>query len=301
MSETLLETRSRPFGDPLRTARLLLEVTRPRILLLVVATALPIVAAASAWPPPGRLLATLLALALTGAGCSALNAWFERDTDPLMTRTAVRPLSTGALSPATVLCFGLVTSVAAVVLFHLLGGFVASGVAVATFAIYVLVYTAWLKRRSPLNIVIGGASGATAPLLADASLNGGIGALSWMLFLIIFLWTPPHFWAIAIYRRDEYGAARIPMLPNVSGNAIARRDGLIYFAVLVPATLAPLVLPAVGWPYGVAALALNAWFFAALLKALRADDPDVDYQAFRVSVRMMGLLVLALCADLALV
>jgi protoheme IX farnesyltransferase len=301
VTPTAAATEAGALSASLRTARHLVEVTRPRILLVVVATALPIVAAASTLPPVGRLLGTLAALALTGAGCSALNAWLERDTDPLMTRTAVRPLATGALSPATVLSFGIVTSIAAIVVFHLLGGFLASGVALATFAIYVLVYTAWLKRRTPLNIVIGGASGAAAPLLADASLNGELGALAWMLFLIIFLWTPPHFWAIAIYRRDEYGAARIPMLPNVAGDAIARRDGLVYFGLFAPATLTPLALPTLGWAYAVAAVALNAWFLAALLKARRADDPQVDYRAFRVSVRMIGLLVLALSADLALI
>lgn len=281
-------------ASPLRAARLLLEVTRPRILVLVVATALPVVAASPGGWSAARLLGTLVALALTGAGCSALNAWLERDSDALMTRTAVRPLATGALSPGLVLGFGLATSAAAVLLFHSLGGALASGLALATLAVYVLVYTAWLKRRTPLNIVIGGAAGAAAPLLADAALHGATGQLSWLLFAIVFAWTPPHFHAIAIYRREEYGAARIPMLPLVAGNRAARRDGLVWFGVLVPAGLAPALLPGVHPLYLPAALGLLAWFLAALLRARRADDPAQDRRAFLVSVRMMGALVLAL-------
>lgn len=287
-------------AHPLRAARLLAEVTRPRILVLVLATALPVVAASPAMPEAWRLAGTLLALALTGAGCSALNAWLERDTDPLMTRTAVRPLATGELSPASVLGFGLCTSSLAVLLFHGLGGFLPAGLAVATLLVYVLVYTAWLKPRSPLNIVIGGAAGAAAPLLADAALHGRVGSLAWLLFAIVFLWTPPHFWAIAIHRRDEYGAARIPMLPLVAGDAAARRDGLLYFAALVPATLAPALLPSVHPAYAVAALILDAWFLHALLRARRAQDPAEDRRAFLVSVRMMGLLVLSLGAAAAM-
>jgi protoheme IX farnesyltransferase len=300
MSHAISLDRPAQSASALRALRLLLEITRPRILVVVVATALPVAAAAPQAPSPLRLLGTLVALVLTGAGCSALNAWLERDTDALMTRTAVRPLATGELAPGLVLGFGLACSLGALALYQALGGLVASGLALGTLTIYVGVYTAWLKRRTPLNIVVGGASGAAAPLLADAALHGRPGELAWLLFAIVFLWTPPHFWAIAIQRRDEYGAARIPMLPNVVGNAAARREGLLYFALLVPATLAPAALPDVGPAYLGAALALDAWFLAALLRALRADDPQVDRRAFRVSVRMIGLLVLALSLDLAL-
>jgi len=221
--------------EALRVARELVLMTRPRILLLVAFTALPVALLPGVPRDPLTLTALLAALLGIGAACSAFNAFIERDSDALMTRTAARPLAAGTLAPAAVLWLGAACTALSLSLLALLGGLLAVGTGLATLVVYVVVYTWWLKPRSPQNIVIGGAAGAAAPLIADAALTGSISPLAWMLFAIVFLWTPPHFWAIAIHRRDEYAAASIPMLPVVAGSRHARRCGLAWAALLVPA------------------------------------------------------------------
>jgi heme o synthase len=158
----------------------------------------------------------------------------------------------------------------------------------------------WLKRRTPQNIVIGGAAGATAPMIAEAALTGHVGWASWILFLIVFLWTPPHFWAIAIFRKKEYEAAGFPMMPSVVGNRATRRQSVGYTVALLAVSLLPVGLGLLGPLYGLAAIASGAWFLWEVVASARADDPSVDYRVFKVSVAYLFVLFGAMLVDCAL-
>ena len=274
------------------------EMTRPRVLLLVLFTGVPVLGMVEGgFPRWGEALVVLFGTALAGAASSTLNAYLERDTDAHMARTRNRPLPAAALQPTHALTIGIGLAVASTVVLNAIGGPFAAAVGVATILFYVFVYTLWLKPRTPQNIVIGGAAGATAPLIAEAALDGRLTFASWLLFLIIFLWTPPHFWSLAIFRKEEYAAAGFPMMPNVVGDRATRRQSLFYTVVLVIVTLAPVPLAMLTWKYGIAALAAGLWFMSWIIRAMRADNPDVDYQAFRVSITYLFALFGAMLLD----
>lgn len=283
-----------------RSAALLVAVTRPRILLLVAATALPVVAAGLPAARVPVVLAAFVSLLLAGASCSALNAWLERDIDAAMERTRGRPLPAGLLAPRTVVAFGLATGALAIALPLALGAWLASALVAATIVHYVAVYTAWLKRRTPQNIVIGGVAGATAPLIVSAAATGAISPLAWVVFLIVVAWTPPHFWSIACYRRDEYAAAGVPMLPVVVGRAASRRQGLLWALTLPPLGAATALLGAVPAWAGLAAAGLGLWYLCALVDAIRRRDDAADRAAFLASVRYLAALVFVLAVGAAL-
>lgn len=274
------------------------DMTRPRVLLLVLFTGLPVFGMVDGgfpgWP---KVFLVLFGTALAGAASSTLNAYLERETDAHMARTRNRPLPAAALQPRHALTIGLLLAALSTVVLYAIGGLFAAGVGVVTILFYVFVYTLWLKPRTPQNIVIGGAAGATAPLIAEAALDGRLTFASWLLFLIIFLWTPPHFWSLAIFRKDEYGAAGFPMMPNVVGDESTRRQSLFYTVLLVVVTLAPVALGMLSWVYGVGALGAGLWFTAWIIRAMRAKNPNVDYQAFRVSISYLFILFGAMLAD----
>lgn len=274
------------------------EMTRPRVLLLVLFTGLPVLGM-HGWPGWGTAAAVLFGTALAGAASSTLNAYVERDSDAHMARTRDRPLPAAAVAPSHALWLGTALAVLSTLVLWAVGGVLAAAVGVATILFYVFVYTLWLKPRTPQNIVIGGAAGATAPLIAEAALTGHLTWVSGVLFLIIFLWTPPHFWAIAIFRKKEYEAAGFPMMPNVVGDRATRRQSLAYTVLLVLVTLAPVPMGLLGPIYGVVALGAGAWFLVAVLGSLRADDPKVDYQVFKISVAFLFLLFGAMLVDCA--
>jgi len=287
-----------------------LALTRPRILLLVVFTAPAGMAMGrDAWPDLPSLIAVALATALIGAGCSALNAWIERERDAKMTRTMNRPLPTGRLSPRQALIFGLLISGVGLGILLVVGGVVGGGVGTGwlsagigaiTLLHYIFVYTLWLKPRSPQSIVIGGAAGATAPLIADAAINGTIGLWSLVLFAIIFLWTPPHFWAIALYRKAEYAAAGFPMMPSVVGNAATRNKMLAYACVLWPVTLIPWLGGALGPVYGLTALAAGGYFVASIVRSRRIAEVAQDRRVFAISIVYLALLFAVMMLELLL-
>lgn len=283
------------------TLRLYWEMTRPRVLLLVLFTGLPALGMATGtWPPLVTALWVLLGTALSGAACSVLNAWLERDIDAHMARTRNRPLPAAAIAPGHALGYGLALSVVSTALLFWIGGPLAAGVGLASILFYVFVYTLGLKRRTPQNIVIGGAAGATAPMIAEAALTGHITLASIWLFLIIFLWTPPHFWAIALFRKKEYAAAGVPMMPNVVGDQGTRWRMLAYTLALVGATVAPVYTGHLGWLYGGAAIVLGLWFTGYNLKVLKAESYTVDYAMFKASVVYLFLLFGAMLIDLSL-
>jgi protoheme IX farnesyltransferase len=276
-----------------------LALTRPRVLMLVLFTAPAAMAMGrEGWPDPAVLVGVVAGTALIGGGCGALNAWIERERDAKMTRTMNRPLPTGRLSPRQALIFGLFTSGAGLGLLLVVGGGLSAAIGALTLLHYIFVYTLWLKPRSPLNIVIGGAAGAAAPLIADAAVSGTIGVWSLVLFGIIFLWTPPHFWAIALYRKQEYAAAGFPMLPVVVGDAATRKKMLVYACVLWPVTLIPWIGGALGPVYGLTALAAGGYFVASIARSRRIARPLEDRRVFVISIIYLALLFAVMLLEL---
>ncbi len=288
-----------PASTSLEIARNYLDLTKPRLLPMVLFTGLPVMGmAAGGWPSAGFVLLTLFGIALAASSANTLNAYIERDLDAVMERTRDRPLPGGRISPKSALAFGLGLGAASTLLLYAIAGVSAAGVGVASILFYVFVYTIWLKPRSAWNAVIGGAAGAAAPLIADVAVNGSIGPAGLLLFAVVFFWQPPHVWAIALYRKSDYEAAGIPMLPSVIGDQPTRWRMLWYTIGLVPVTLAPVAFGLLGEVYGVVALGMNAWFVWAAIRVLRARDEDSARSMFRVSLGYLFALFLAMLVDL---
>jgi protoheme IX farnesyltransferase len=273
------------------------SLTKPRILLLVIFTGLPVLLMGETWPGMGFAAATLLGIALAASAANTLNCYIERDRDALMERTRNRPLPAARLDPTSALAFGLVLAVVSTLLLQAVAGPVAAGLGVASILFYVFVYTVWLKPRSAWNAVVGGAAGAAAPLIADAAVHGTVGPAGWSLFAIIFFWQPPHVWAIALFRKEDYARAGIPMLPNLLGDEPTRWRMLWYTLALVPVTLAPLLLGLLGAVYGAAALVLNAWFVWHMIRVLRERTEVAARRLFHVSLGYLFALFLAMLVD----
>jgi protoheme IX farnesyltransferase len=283
----------------LSSLRIYADLTKPRLLPMVLFTGLPIFGmTADGWTPLGFAALTMVGIALAAASANSLNAYIERDVDARMERTRARPLPSGRLSPASALWFGLALAVASTALLYGVAGVPAAGVGVASILFYVFVYTVWLKPRSAWNAVIGGAAGAAAPLIADVAVNGAVTGAGLALFAIVFFWQPPHVWAIALYRRADYEAAGIPMLPSVIGEEATRRRMLAYTIGLVPVTLAPVALGLLGTLYLAVAVALNVWFVAAAVHVLRARTDDAARKMFHVSLAFLFGLFLAMNVEL---
>ena len=274
------------------------QMARPRVILLVLVTGLPVlVLGQSELPSLGRSLVILLGTALCGAACSVFNAVVDKDRDARMERTRDRPLPAGEVTVAEAMGMGTFFTLVSTVLLVWSGGWLAAGVGLGTIAFYVGVYTVWLKPRTPQNIVIGGAAGAAAPLIVDAAVDGTLGAAGLVLFAIVFLWTPPHFWAIALYRKEEYRAGGYPMMPLVVGDRATRMQSLSYALTLIPVSLVPVALGWSTWFYGAVALAVGLWFTGWCFHSLRADDYEVDRRVFHVSLLYLFALYGALLVD----
>ncbi|MEZ4316931.1 MAG: heme o synthase [Myxococcota bacterium] len=280
--------------------RLYLDITRPRVMALVVFTGLPaLLLGKTAWPSLSQTFWILLGTAFAGGASSAFNAYIERDADARMARTRRRPLPAAAVLPGAVIGYGVVLTIASTIILWAVGGVWPAVIALATIAFYVGVYTLWLKPRTPQNIVIGGAAGGTAPLIASAAMDGSVSLGAWILFLIIFLWTPPHFWGVALYRKREYEAAGFPMMPTVVGDQPTRWRSLAYTLALIPVTLAPWALGYLSLAYGVAAAGLGAWFLYFVIDSMRAPSPKRDYRVFTQSIVYLSILFLLMLVDLA--
>ena len=232
-----------------------LALMKPRVMSLVVFTALVGLVVAPGHLHPVLAFFALVCIAVGAGAAGALNMWYDADIDAVMTRTADRPVPAGRVQPGEALAFGLVLAGFSVVFLGLMINWLAAGLLAFTIFFYAVVYTMWLKRWTPQNIVIGGAAGAFPPMIGWAAATGGIGLESILLFLIIFFWTPPHFWALSLYRADEYCRAGMPMLPVVAGEAETRRQILIYSLVLAPVGASPWLLGYAGLAYGVVAIA----------------------------------------------
>lgn len=283
------------------TTRIFFDIARPKVIALVLFTGVPALALGKdGWPSLATAITVLFGTALAGAACSALNAWVERETDAKMARTRARPIPAATLLPNVVLIYGLVLTVVSTIVLYAIGGSVAAGVGLATIAFYVLVYTMWLKPRTPQNIVIGGAAGGTAPLIASAAMDGHISIGAWILFGIVFLWTPPHFWAIALFRKREYANAGLPMMPSVVGNQPTRWRMLAYTLLLVPFTLLPVWLGYLNAVYALAGVGLGVWFTAHVIRSLIAQDVTIDRKVFRTSIVYLTFLFLAMLVDMSI-
>ncbi len=299
VSSALSEVPPRGFARVQAVAADYIAMTRPRVLSLVLFTApAAMLMGHEGWPRVEVLAGVIVGAALVGGGCGALNAWIERDRDARMTRTQDRPLPTGRLAPTHALVFGLVVSALGLGALYAAGGWPTAGIGLLTLLHYIFIYTLWLKPRSAQNIVIGGAAGAASPLIADMAMNGSIGVWGVVLFAIVFLWTPPHFWAIALYRKEEYEAAGFPMMPSVVGNEACRRKMLAYALILIPVTLLPWIGGELGVFYALAAVAAGAWFVRSIVRAIRARDRNEDRRVFATSIIYLVVVFGAMLAEL---
>jgi protoheme IX farnesyltransferase len=273
------------------------QILKPRVMSLVVFTGIVGFAVA-----PGHLHPFLAAVAIlciaVGAGASgAINMWYDRDIDRVMSRTASRPLPAGRMLPGEALGFGCVLAVGSVAVMGIAVNWASAALLALTIAFYVFVYTMWLKRRTPQNIVIGGAAGALPPLIGWAAVTGDVGWGAIALFAIIFFWTPPHFWALSLYKADEYAAAGIPMLPVVAGPRETKRQMLLYTLVLWPVTAAPWLLGLAGAAYAIGAGALSLVFTLCAVRVLRDDSERSARQMFGFSLLYLFLIFALLLID----
>jgi len=250
-------------------------LTKPRVMTLVVFSGLAGLIAAPVSLHPVLAFTAILCIALGAGAAAALNMWYEADLDALMKRTAKRPLPAGRMDRDAALHFGVGLGVFSVVLMGVATNWFAAAVLALAILFYVLVYTVWLKRRTPQNIVIGGAAGAFPPVIGWAAATGDVGLFPLILFSLIFLWTPPHFWALALFVRPDYAAAGVPMLPVVSGERVTRQQIALYTLPMAAAAVAPWPLGFAGPVYGIAAALLSLAFLVLALQVLanRATEP----------------------------
>ena len=280
------------------TARAYLALTKPRIIVLLLITTVPaMIVAQEGIPSLWLVLLTLVGGTLAAAGANAINCYFDRDIDGMMSRTQDRPLPAGVIEPERALLFGTALGAVSFVMLALWVNLASAFLAFAALAFYVVVYTLWLKRSTTQNIVIGGAAGAMPPLVGWAAVTGGLGWPALMLFAIIALWTPPHFWALALRYRSDYARAGIPMLPAVRGVEETQRQILIYSVALVVCTLVLVPVAGMGYLYLAAALLLGCGFLAFAIRLWRQSTIRTSRALFVYSLVYLALLYVAIGAD----
>jgi len=281
-----------------------IALLKPRVMSLVVFTALVGLLVAPGHVHPVIGFTALLCIAIGAGASGALNMWYDADIDAVMTRTLRRPIPAGRVQPAEALAFGATLAAGSVLVFGVLVNWFAAGLLAFTIFFYVFVYTMWLKRSTPQNIVIGGAAGAFPPMIGWAAVSGDVSLAPVLMFLIIFFWTPPHFWALSLLKCDDYARAGIPMLPVVSGLDETRRQILIYSLVLAPIGVSPTLFGFAGFAYGAVALACGAAMIALAWRVYRERSgpaaPTAAKRLFAFSLLYVFVLFAALLADNAL-
>jgi len=273
---------------------------KPRVMSLVVFTAIIGLLLAPAGINPVVGFIAILCIAIGAGGSGALNMWYDADIDRVMSRTANRPIPAGRVSREEALTLGLVCSGFSVMILGLATNWVAAALLAFTIFFYAVIYTMWLKRSTPQNIVIGGAAGAFPPMIGWAAVTGDISLPSVVLFLIIFLWTPPHFWALALYKQGDYGAAGIPMLPNVAGEHATKVQILVYSVILVATSLIPSFIGMSGWLYTLVASVTGISFVYLAVRLFRADGQAMKKVArslFTYSLSYLAVIFFALLTD----
>ena len=291
-----------PTPAPIADWRDFLALTKPGVMRLVVFTGLCGLLVAPAQLPPALAFAAILCIALGAGAAAALNMWYEADLDAKMKRTASRPLPAGRMDRQSALHFGVGLAFFSVILMGVATNWFAAAILAVSILFYVLVYTIWLKRRTPQNIVIGGAAGAFPPLIGWAAATGGVAPLPLLLFALIFLWTPPHFWALSLFVRSDYAAAGVPMLPVVAGPRATRIQILLYSLPMAAAAVVPWPLGLAGPFYGIAAAALSLLFVLLALRVLanKATEPagmKPEKQLFAFSILYLFAIFGALVLD----
>jgi protoheme IX farnesyltransferase len=280
------------------TVRAYVSLTKPRIIAELLITTVPaMVLANRGWPSSWLVFATVLGGTLAAGGANAINCYLDRDIDEIMHRTQGRPLPMGKIEPVSALVFALMLEVAAFVLLAATSNFLAATLAVTAMAFYVFVYTMWLKRTTPQNIVIGGAAGAFPPLVGWAAVTGNLELPALLLFAIIFVWTPPHFWALAIKYKDDYARADVPMLPVVATMESTKAQIFWYSVALVPVSLLLFATGTVSWIYLGSALLLGGAFVRQTWILRHDDGLGAAMSVFKVSLYYLALLFVAVAAD----
>jgi protoheme IX farnesyltransferase len=274
-----------------------LELMKPRVMSLVVFTALVGLVVAPGHLHPVLGFTALLCIAVGAGAAGALNMWYDADIDAVMTRTASRPVPAGRVKPREALAFGVTLAGFSVATLGVLVSWLGAALLAFTIFFYAVIYTMWLKRWTPQNIVIGGAAGAFPPMIGWAAAASAIGIESVLLFLIIFFWTPPHFWALSLYKADEYRRAGVPMLPVVAGAAETRRQILIYSLVLAPIGASPWLLGYAGWLYGAVAALSGALMVALALRLWRRPAEQTAKQLFAFSILYLFVLFAVLLVE----
>jgi heme o synthase len=283
-----------------------ITLLKPRVLTLVVFTGLVGLLVAPGHLHPVLAVAAVLCITVAAGAAGAINMWYDRDIDALMRRTRRRPIPAGRIAPGEALGFGVTLAVASVLVMWLATNTAAAVVLALSIAFYVFVYTIWLKRRTPQNIVIGGAAGAFPPVIGWAAVTGSVDLTPLLLFAIVFFWTPPHFWSLSLFASGDYERAGVPMLPVVAGARETRRQIVLYTLLLVPVSLAPWALGFSGPIYGCAALALGVWFLLSAARVMRDHQDacgrsltkDAPAKAtFKFSILYLFLLFAALAVD----
>jgi protoheme IX farnesyltransferase len=277
-----------------------LALLKPRVMSLVVFTALVGMVVAPGHFHPVLAFFALVCIAVGAGAAGALNMWYDADIDAVMKRTAARPVPAGRVQPGEALAFGIVLAGFAVTFLGLMINWLAAGLLAFTIFFYAVIYTMWLKRWTPQNIVIGGAAGAFPPMIGWAAATGGVGLESILLFLIVFFWTPPHFWALSLYSVEEYRRAGVPMLPVVAGADETRRQILIYSMLLAPIGALPWLLGCAGLGYGLVAIAGGALMVGLSWQLHRSPDHRTAKQLFGVSIMYLFVLFAALLVERSL-
>ncbi|MGD9935349.1 MAG: heme o synthase [Dehalococcoidia bacterium] len=280
------------------TVRSFVALTKPVIIVMLLVTTVPaMVVAHGGWPGTWLVLATLIGGTLSAGGANTINQWYDRDIDSIMKRTRSRPIPAGLIEPRHALAFGIALGAFAFAFLWVTTTPAAAILSLAALLFYVFIYTIWLKRRTAQNIVIGGAAGAFPPMVGWAAVTGDVSLASVLMFVIVFMWTPPHFWALALKLKDDYAEAGVPMLPVVAGPASTRRQIVIYSVVLVATSF--LLAPAAGlWiVYLPAAAVLGAVFIAESLRLARHHTTISPMRLYKYSLLYLALLFLAIGID----
>ncbi len=274
-----------------------LALLKPRVMSLVVFSGVVGLVAAPGHVHPWLGFIAILCIAIGAGASGALNMWYDADIDAVMKRTASRPVPRGAILPGEALGFGLALAIGSVLVLGLLVNLLSAALLAFTIFFYVVIYTMWLKRWTPQNIVIGGAAGAFPPMVAWAAATGSIDAGSIALFLLIFFWTPPHFWALALFREGDYAKAGVPMLPNVAGRPETKKQILIYSALLLPVTALPLLTGTAGMIYAVGAVAMTLNFLVHACRVFKASTREAED---KLAKKLFGYSIVWLFAVLTL-
>ncbi len=270
---------------------------KPRVMSLVVFTGFAGMVVAPGSLHPALAAIAVLCIALSAGAAGAINMWYERDIDALMERTRKRPIPAGRIAPHKALAFGITLNLLPIIIMGLALNWVAGALLAFAAGFYIFVYTVWLKRRTPQNIVIGGAAGAMPPMIGWAAVTGSVTLESVVLFLIIFMWTPPHFWALALYREGDYAKAGIPMLPVVAGLTETRRQILIYTLLLVPLSFAPVALGTAGIAYAAAAATVGGYLLWLSVQVMRTASDAAAKRLFGFSILYLFVLFAALIVE----